>query len=99
MAHSSDYDPALVWSQGLARPTTPPRLPLGENLLGDPAVDVGQTVIAAAVAIGQFLVIEAEQVQHGGVQVVLVELVDGGPRAVVIGGAVAVLDGAKQAKP
>ncbi len=34
------------------------------------AVDVGQAEVAAGVAVGELLVVEAQQVQHRGVQVV-----------------------------
>ncbi len=46
-----------------------------EDLPNDVAVDVGQAVVAAAVAIGQPLVVEAHQVQDRRVQVVDVDLV------------------------
>ena len=50
---------------------------------------VGQAEVAAGVAVGQLGVIEAQQVQHGGVQVVEVDFVFDGVVAVVIGLAVA----------
>jgi hypothetical protein len=43
---------------------------LRDNLAGDLPMNVGQTEIAAAVAVGQLFVIKAHQVQDGGVQVV-----------------------------
>ena len=43
--------------------------------LDDLPVHVGQPVVAAAVAVGQPLVVDAQQVQDGGVQVVDVDLV------------------------
>ena len=51
----------------------------------DVAVDVGQAEVAAGVAVGQPLVVEAEQVQDRGVQVVDVDLVLDGVVAVVVG--------------
>src|SRR5688500_817922 len=74
------------WRVGLTRTR---RDALRQDLPGDAAVDVGEAVVAAAVAVGQLLVIQAEQVQHGGVQVVLVELVFDGAGAVLVGSAVA----------
>jgi len=47
----------------------------GEELLDEPAVDVGQAKVAALEAIRQPLVVEAEQVQQRRVQVVDVDLV------------------------
>ena len=44
--------------------------------------------VAAGVAIGELLVIEAQQVQHRGVQVVNVDLLLDGLKAEVVGGAV-----------
>ncbi len=46
---------------------------LRQNLLHDIAVHVGQPVVAAGVAVGEPLVVEAQQVQHRGVQVVDVD--------------------------
>ena len=42
----------------------------GQDVVHHPAVDVGQAEVAAGVAVGQPLVVEAEQVQDRGVQVV-----------------------------
>ena len=47
----------------------------GQHLLDDVARDVRQPEIAAHVAVGQPRVIEAEAVQHGGLQIVDVDLV------------------------
>ena len=47
----------------------------GEDWGDDLAVDVGEAEVAAAVAEGELLVVEAEQVQDGGVEVVHVDLV------------------------
>src|SRR5262249_37745721 len=46
----------------------------GEDLADHPAVDVGQAEIATRIAVGQSLVVQAEQVEDGGVQVVIVHL-------------------------
>jgi hypothetical protein len=43
---------------------------LRQNLTHDAAVDVGEAVIAASVAPGEALVVEAQEVQHRGVQAV-----------------------------
>ena len=61
-----------------------------------PPVDVGQAEIAAGIAIGQALVVQAEQVEDGGVQVVIVHLVFDRGEAELIGPAVgdAALDAA-----
>src|SRR3954447_3951653 len=47
----------------------------GQDLVHHPAVDVGQAEVAAGVAIRQTLVVEPEQVEDRGVQVVIVHLV------------------------
>ena len=71
----------LLSPSGTARPTKCPldlgnrdqrfsETSSGQDFLGDGAVDVCQSKIAAAVAIGQFFVVESHQVQHRGVQVV-----------------------------
>ena len=43
---------------------------LGQDLVDNVAKNVGQAEISARVAVGQLLVVEPQQVQHGGVQVV-----------------------------
>lgn len=48
--------------------------PLGDDSVDDFAVDVGEAEIAAGVLVGEALVIEAEEVEDGGVQVVEVDL-------------------------
>ncbi len=60
------------------------------------AVHVGQPHVAAAEAVGQSLVVDAQQMQHRRVQVVDLDLVFDGVVAVVVGGAVdgAALDAA-----
>ena len=49
---------------------------------------IRQSIIAAAEAIGQFFVVDAHQVQDGGVQVVDVDFVVLGVPAEFVGGAV-----------
>ena len=49
---------------------------LGENLLDNIAGDVGQAKAAAVVEVGQPLVVDAQQVQHRGVQVVDADAID-----------------------
>ena len=60
----------------------------GQDLADDAAVDVGQAEVAAGVAVGELLVVEAEQVQDRGVQVVDVDLVLDGLEAELVGRAV-----------
>ena len=50
---------------------------------------VGQAIVAAAVAIGQPRVVDAQQVQDGGVEIVDVDLVLGDRRTDLVGLAVA----------
>src|SRR5688572_3827709 len=52
-------------------------------------MNVGQAEVAAAVAVGQFLVLQSQKIKQGRVQVVDVDLVLGGEEAVVVGSAVA----------
>ena len=59
-----------------------------QHLLHHPAVHVGQAEVAAGVAVGQLLVVEAEQVQHRRVQVVDVDLVLDRREAELVGRAV-----------
>ncbi len=61
---------------------------LSQDLTHDVAMHVGQAEIAAAVAIRQPLVVEAHEVQNGGVQVVDVDAVLDGCDAEFVGGAV-----------
>ena len=67
-----------------------------QNLPDHLAVHVGQAHVAAAEAVGQPLVVDAQQVQHRGVQVVDLDLVLDGVVAVLVGRAVdrAALDAA-----
>jgi hypothetical protein len=53
--------------------------------LDDVAVDVGQPEIAALEAVGQPLVVEAQQVQDGGLQVVDVDLVPSDAETQLVG--------------
>ena len=52
------------------------------------SVDVGQAEVAAGVAVGEGLVVEAEEVEDRGVEVVDVDLVLDGLEAELVGGAV-----------
>ena len=61
---------------------------LREDLLDHVPLHVGQPHVAAGVAVGQLLVVEAEQVQDGRVPVVDVDLALDGLVAVVVGPAV-----------
>src|SRR4051794_40740404 len=60
----------------------------GEQGADDLARDVGQPVVAAAVSVRQALVVEAHEVEYGGVEVVDVDLVLDGVPAELVGGAV-----------
>src|SRR5439155_3547235 len=73
-----------------------PKATLGQDALDHLAVHVGQAHIAAAEAEGELLVIDAEQAEHGGMQVVNLHLVVDDIVAVVVGRAVdgAALDAA-----
>src|SRR5258706_5331382 len=48
---------------------------LGHDGFDDASVDVGQAEVAAIVAIGQFFVVETEEPQNRGVQIMDVDLV------------------------
>ena len=81
--------------RGLDQPTSgehagsqPCQTGSGEDAVHHLAVHVGEAHVAAAEAVGQPLVVDAQQVQHRGVQVVDVDLVLHRPEAVVVGGAV-----------
>src|SRR5206468_3210229 len=63
-------------------------LPSREDFLRHAAAHIGEAEVAAGVAVSQLLVIEAEQVQQGRVQVVHVDLVLHGVVAELVGGAV-----------
>ena len=63
--------------------------PLGQDRLDDLAVDVGEPVVAALVTICQLLVIDAQLMQDGGLQVVDMDGILGDIDAVIVGLAVA----------
>ena len=54
----------------------------------DIAVDVGQAEVAAVVAEGELFVIQAQQVEDGGVEIVMRDAVLDGVHAELVGGAV-----------
>ena len=58
---------------------------LREEVFDDVAVDVGEAEVAAGVGVGEFFVIEAEEVEDGGVHVVHVDFVGDGVVAEVVG--------------
>src|SRR6185503_16847594 len=60
----------------------------GEHGVNYFAMDVGQSHVASAPAIGELLVVDAKQMQHGGVEVVDLALVLDGLVAVFVCGAV-----------
>src|SRR6266446_3512534 len=70
--------------------------PSRHDLAHHPAMDVSEPEVAATVAEGQAFVIQAHQVQDGGVQVVVVDAVLDGAVAELVGGAMdmAALDAA-----
>ena len=55
-----------------------------QNLLHDVACNISQAVVAAGVAVGEAFVIEAQEVQHCGVQVVGVDGSFDGQDAVLV---------------
>jgi hypothetical protein len=59
----------------------------GEDALDDAARDVGQTEVTAIVAVSQLGVIEAEQAQNGGVEIVDVDGILDSRGAEFVGGA------------
>lgn len=60
----------------------------GEDVFEDVAVDVGESEVSAAVAVGEACVVESELVEDGGPEVVHGAFVFGGVVAVFVGGAV-----------
>ena len=73
---------------------------LGNNALLDPAGDIGEAEVAAGVVVGELFVIEPEEVQEGGVEIVHVDAVGDGSVADFIGCAVGVAGlGATAGKP
>src|SRR6185503_2874725 len=57
----------------------------GEQLVNDFAMDIGEAKIATLEAIGELRVIEPEQMQNGGMQVVHVHAVRGRVEAKLVG--------------
>ena len=49
---------------------TPVRTELRQYIADDVPVDVGEAEVAALEAVGQFLVVDAEQMEHGRVEIV-----------------------------
>ncbi len=72
----------LLFKQRLTSPTS------RQDLVDHAAAEVGEAVVAAVVAVGEFFVIEAEEVEEGGVEVIHVDFVFDGFVAELIGGAV-----------
>ena len=56
--------------------------------MDDVAVDVGQAEVAAVVAVGEPFVIETQEVEDGGVEIVMRDAVLDGVHAEFVGGAV-----------
>ena len=61
---------------------------LGQEVADDFAVDVGEAIVAAAVAVSEAGVIHAEEMEDGGVEVVHVNAIFGDGRADFVGAAV-----------
>ncbi len=59
-----------------------------QNIPHDSSLDIGQSLVTAFVEEGEAFVVEAEDVQDGGVEVVDVDGVLGGAEAEVVGAAV-----------
>ena len=59
-----------------------------DDFADDAAGDVGEAEVAAGVAVGEFFVVEAEEVKDGGVEVVDVDFVLDGGEPEFVGGAV-----------
>ena len=70
---------------GLATSAHSFRTLLCQDRLDHVAGDIGQAEVAAVVAVGQLRVVEAEQVQDRGVQVVDADAVDDGLVADLVG--------------
>ena len=62
---------------------------LRDEVVDDVAVDVGEAVIPAGVAVGELLVVEAHEVEDRGIHVVDVDAVLDGREPELVGGAVA----------
>ena len=69
-------------------PAYTPDRQLGQQVVDDLPVHIGQPEIAAGVAVGQLLVIDAQDVQQRGVQVVDGDAVFDGAEAEFVGCAV-----------
>ncbi len=61
---------------------------LCDEVVDDMAVDIGEAEVASGVAVGEFGVVEAEELHDGGLEVVDVDAVLYGLEAEVVGGAV-----------
>ena len=61
---------------------------LSNDIVGDFAVDVGESKIPAGVLVSQFLVIQTQKVKDGGMEVMEVHAVFHRSHAVLIGGPV-----------
>src|SRR5438128_709612 len=86
---------AIAWPMPRAAPVTRATLLLrstfiasGQDWLHHVAEDVRQAIVAAAVAVGKLGVIDAHQVENGGMQIVHMHLVLDGVPAVIVGLAV-----------
>ena len=60
----------------------------GKDFSNHPALDVGQPEIATTIAMGEFLVLQAREMQHGGVEVVDRDTVYGRVVSKVVGFAI-----------
>ena len=61
-----------------------PNVPLSNDIMGDFAVDVGESKIPAGVLVSQFLVIQTQKVKDGGMEVMEVHAVFHRSHAVLI---------------
>jgi hypothetical protein len=66
-------------------PASESRGTLGEEVFDHVAVDVGEAEVATGMGVGEFFVIEAEEVEDGGVHVMHVDLVLDGVVTEVVG--------------
>ena len=62
---------------------------LCDDVVNDVTVDVGQAEIAALVWVGEAFVVDAHEVEEGGMEVVNVDRVLGHIDAIVVGGTIA----------
>ena len=65
-----------------------PQGSLGKKFFDDVAVDVGEAEVAAGVVVGEVLVIEAEEMEDGGLEVVDVDFFVSDMEAEIIGAAI-----------